>query len=203
MTGYIQVNLNNMLRELGEDETKNILSSFICPQNKDVEYFLKNTAIEFSKQGLAKTHLVFASYKGKPVLVGYFTLAIKSFVLKKSALSKSARKKICKFGHYDLSLERYIISAPLIGQLGKNYSNGFNKLITGDELLKMALDKITIVQQQAGGKVVYLECEDKEKLINFYRSNGFVIFGKRTLDNDEIDNLSGKYLIQMLKYMGS
>ncbi len=200
MTGFLQVNLNKMINEIGEDETKRILSTFSC-QNRDVEYFIKQKAIEFSKQGLAKTHLVFASYKKDPVLVGYFTLANKYFVLTKSSLTKTARKRIVKFGQYNSALERYIIPAPLIGQLGKNYTNNYNTLITGDELLKMALDKLAFFQQEIGGKIVYLECEDNEKLIRFYAGNGFVTFGKRNLDRDETDKFNGEYLVQLLKYM--
>ncbi|HBE8542627.1 TPA: N-acetyltransferase, partial [Clostridioides difficile] len=49
MSGYLIVNLSNMLGELEEEEVKKILSSFSCPLNKDVEDFLKNKAIEFSK----------------------------------------------------------------------------------------------------------------------------------------------------------
>ena len=109
------------------------------------------------------------------------------------------QKKVSKFGTYDSELAGYKIAAPLIAQLGKNYNNGFDKLITGDELLKMACDKIAMVQREIGGKVVYIECEDKLKLISFYASNGFVSFGKRQLDRDEKDDLSGNYLIQMLK----
>lgn len=203
MTGYIQVNLNNMLKELGENRVKDILSDFVCPLNHDIEYFLHNKAIEFAKQGLARTHLVFASYKDEPVLVGYFTLAIKSFTLKKNALSNGMRKRIAKFGQYNKELERYIIPAPLIGQLGKNFANGYNKLISGDELLEMACQKVTLFQLALGGKIVYLECEDKPILLEFYERNGFIPFGKRELDKDESDLMEGKYLIQLLKYMSS
>ena len=93
------------------------------------------------------------------------------------------------------------MSAPLIGQLGKNFANSYNTLISGDELLKLALDKVKKMQEIVGGKIVYLECEDKPRLIDFYSENGFVNFGKRMLDRDETDTLSGEYLIQMLKYM--
>ena len=57
------------------------------------------------------------------------------------------------------------------------------------------------MQAIVGGKIVYLECEDKEPLLDFYSQNGFVNFGKRTLDKDETNTLSGDYLIQMLRYM--
>lgn len=38
-------------------------------------------------------------------------------------------------------------------------------------------------------------------MIDFYTSNGFVNFGKRNLDKDETDVMSGGYLVQMLRYL--
>ena len=98
--------------------------------------------------------------------------------------------------------DNYMISAPLIGQLGKNFANEYNKLIPGDVLLKLATDKVQAIQAVLGGKFVYLECEDKKSLTDFYSENGFVIFGKRNLDRDERDMQSGQYLLQLLKYLG-
>lgn len=66
MTGYGLVNLKDMVQELGEERTKEILSEFSCPMNKDVEFFLHCKAIEFAKQGIAQTQLVFTSYKDAP-----------------------------------------------------------------------------------------------------------------------------------------
>lgn len=50
MSGYIGINLRNIIHDdtLGESVAKDILSSFSCPQNPDVEHFLKHTAIEFA-----------------------------------------------------------------------------------------------------------------------------------------------------------
>ncbi|MDO4446053.1 MAG: N-acetyltransferase [Bacillota bacterium] len=202
MNGYVGLNLKEMIEQLGEDETKQILSEFSCPQNKDVEYFLKNNAITFSKQGISSTYIIMASFRNKYVLVGYFTLANKIFCIEKNSFpSQSWRRRIAKFAQYDTTIKRYTLSAPLIGQLGKNFANSYNTLISGDELLKLALDKVQEMQNIVGGKIVYLECEDKECLLDFYSNNGFVNFGKRMLDRDETDTLSGEYLIQMLKYM--
>jgi len=71
-------------------------------------------------------------------------------------------------------------------------------LITGDMLLKLACNKIKVAQDVLGGRYVYLECEDKPKLKEFYESNGFVCFGKRNLERDERDKNNGDYLLQML-----
>ena len=65
----------------------------------------------------------------------------------------------------------------------------------------MACDKIKAIQINIGGKVTYIECEDKPKLLEFFGDYGFVNFGRRYLDNDEKDELSGNYLVQMLKYL--
>ena len=201
MAGYKQIVLKEMIEQLGEDMVKLILSNFSCPQNLDVEKFIKDKAIEFSKQNIASTHLVFSEYKEKLELVGYFTLSPKTVYIRKGNLSNTLKKRVSKFGNYDENIKGYSIPAPLIAQLGKNFTNGLDKLITGDELLKMACDKIKTIQVNMGGKITYLECEDKPKLIEFYKSNGFVNFGKRMLDRDEKDDLSGEYLIQMLKYL--
>ncbi len=203
MAGYIQINLKELLRYAGEDETKNILSSYLCPLNKDVDSFLKHKAVEFSKQGIAATFLVFASYKKDYVLVGYFTLATKIIAVYRTGLSKAMQKRIRKFAQYDSGFKRYHLAASLIGQLGKNYQNNYNNLITGDELLKLACEKVKEIQVNIGGRFVYLECEDKGKLIDFYSDNGFVRFGNRALDRDEIGVMEGRYLVQMLKYLGS
>ncbi len=202
MTGFAGINLKDIISEIGEEDTKKLLSDFSCPLNADVEHFLKHTAIEFSKQSIASTYLIMASYQNRYVLVGYFTLANKIFCIDKDGLpNRRWKSRISKFSQYDTSIKRYTLSAPLIGQLGKNYNHDYNKLISGDELLYIALEKVREMQYIVGGKIVYLECEDKEKLIDFYSQNGFVNFGKRYLDRDETDNLSGEYLIQMLKYM--
>lgn len=204
MSGYIGINLQDILNDdtLGESAAKSVLSSFSCPLNPDVEHFLHHTAIEFTKQSISSTHLIMASYKKQYVLCGYFTLANKIFCINKDSFpNRKWRQRMAKFGQFDSTIQRYTISAPLIGQLGKNYSNGYNTLITGDELLKLALDKVKEMQYLVGGKIVYLECEQKQSLIDFYERNGFVNFGARALDRDETDILSGESLIQMLRYM--
>lgn len=199
MDGYVLISLNDLYQQCGEDGTKTILSDFSCPLNLDVEQFLHKSALEFAKQSIAKTHLVFAQYQNVPVLIGYFTLALKYIVVTKRHVSSTCYKKICKFGTYSPDMKGCVIPAPLIAQLGKNFKNGYNHLISGDELLKMACDKIAMFQQELGGKIVYLECEDKPQLLDFYQENGFVQFNKRLMDRDETDVMDGRYLIQLLK----
>ena len=93
----------------------------------------------------------------------------------------------------------YEIPTPLIAQLGKNYTEGNDHLIYGDDLLQLALDKVKLIQNEIGGRYVYLESEDKPALVNFYQRNGFQLFGKRTRDRDE-SGIDGDYLLQWLLY---
>ncbi len=196
---HIQINLSEIIKAIGEDGAKSILSSFSSP-NKDVENFLKYKAIEFSKRDFSKTHLVFWSTldEKENYLVGYYTIAPKFISISKDKVSNSQYKKLSQYGEYDTYLKKCTISATLIGQLGKNYTDGNDTLITGDELLKLALDKVKSIQTEIGGRYTYLECEDTPFLLSFYERNGFSQFGKRQLDADETD-INGSYLIQLLK----
>ena len=201
MSEFVQFNLNDIVEELGESRTKSILSDFSCPLNKDVENFLKQKSIEFAKRRLGVTHLIYWKEGDEKELIGYYALAQKSFEVSRDAISNTCAKKLGKYGRYDPKSRNYLISAPLIGQLGKNFARGNDTLISGDEILKMALDKVRSIQRESGGRYTYLECEDKPKLIKFYESNGFQKFGNRILDKDEVD-IEGQYLVQLMKYMG-
>jgi hypothetical protein len=198
--GYKIVNLRDLIDERGEERTRELLSSFVCPHNADVENFLRHKAIQFAIQSWSQTHLVYASYKERPELAGYFTLAVKSICVKASKLTSNLRHRINQFATYDKSLRTYTLAAPLIAQLGRNFNPDFPKLITGDELLKMACMKVSDVQRVSGGKFTYLECENDPWLLNFYESNNFKIFDYRELDRDETD-LKGTRLVQLIKYL--
>ncbi len=197
-THFVEVNLGNMIDQIGEDATKTILSSFSCPINKDIENFIKYKAIEFSKRTTAKTHLVFWQTDDEKYreFVGYYTITSKVITVDRSILSNTEAKKLKNQGVYDESKQEYTVSAPLIAQLGKNFTDGNDTLISGADLLHLAVSKIQNIQKEIGGRFMYLECENNEKLLAFYRKYNFKIFGKRTLDRDETD-INGDYLIQL------
>jgi len=201
MNAYKIVNLKTMIEEIGERQTKGALSDFSCGLNRDVEYFLREKSIEFAKQHISQTHLVMAPVESELVIAGYFALANKSIQINEKSVSNSLFKRILKFGKYEPEQQLCSVSAPLIGQLGKNYKYSQHNLITGNELLKLACEKLRIVQEIIGGKIIYLECEDKQKLKDFYESNGFIIFGKRFYDTGEEHNQAGEHYLQLLKYM--
>lgn len=203
MSEYLQMNLKNIIEEIGEDSTKAILSQFSSPKNKDVEYFIREKAIEFSKQGLAGTQLVFYRKNEKDTLklVGYYALGNKIVKIHKKALSAKLRGRISRFAKYNYDDNYYILPVILIGQLSKNYADGNDKYITGSTLLSMALLQVENIQKLIGGKFVYLECEDCPKLLKFYTENGFVVFGNRQLKGNEIEDEGENYLVQLIRKM--
>ncbi|MDW7658367.1 MAG: N-acetyltransferase [Bacillota bacterium] len=165
---------------------------------------MKTKAYYFACTGLSQTHLVYTSYATELVLCGYYTLSTKWIKIKRNAMPN--RRMATRFnncGKYDEALDEYTLTAPLIGQLGKNYLNGYDKLITGDELLAMALRSVRTAQYIiGGGKFVYLECEDIPQLKKFYTRNGFWEFNRRRLDRDET-GINGIYLVQMIRYFNA
>ncbi len=200
ITGFWQSNLRDLLAELGEERTSEILSAFECPLNPDVQSFLREKAILFSRHGYASTYLVFASYQGNVVLIGYYALAMKAVVIKGSLLSSQWRGRLRRFAFYDSDLKQFTLSLPLIGQLGKNYAHHYDRLISGDDLLGIACETVREIQLMSSGKMVYLECEDVLPLTSFYERNGFFRFANRNLDGDERDLSQTPYLVQMIKY---
>lgn len=90
---YIELNLSEMLGVYREDKLKVILSDFMCPQNTDVENFIRTKAIEFSRQRIAMTYLIFSD-NPQPELVGYFTLANKFVAIIGNVLSRTLQKRI-------------------------------------------------------------------------------------------------------------
>lgn len=194
---YVELNLLEMLDTYGEEKLQAILSRFMCPQNTDVENFIQTKAIGFARQRIAMTYLVFSD-REHPELVGYFTLANKFVSITGTVLSKTLKKRILKFSQYDGELDRFLVSMPLIAQLGRNFSSSLSASITGRELLEMACGKVQEAQFIIGGKTVYIECASNPKLYDFYSASQFVQFGQRDRDTDEI--VESTILVQMLKY---
>jgi hypothetical protein len=167
------------------------LSTYACPQNRDIEDFLRVKAIDFSLQGIAQTHLVIARVLDEPELVGYFALANRIADVPLSMLSKSYQKKVGKFSVFTPE-GTSMIPMPLIAQLGKNYNKTLTARISGTELLRIACEKVMAIQSELGGRCVYLECEDTPFLTDFYHENGFRRFSPDMLESGQ--------LARMIKY---
>ena len=182
--------------EAGEPALAELLSGFYCPKNPDVEQFLKKSAIEFTKKNQSVTYLVVSAEDVR--LLGYFTLALKPLTVRGETVSNTMKRKLLRISELDEKSDTYTMSAYLIAQLGKNFSESGGTEITGAELLKLAWDKIKEIQYLGGGVVTFLEAENEEKLLSFYRENRFSQFDTRqtTSDTDESHEL-----VQLLRLL--
>ena len=188
--------LNSDNPKLGESRLLQVLSGFSCLRNPDVERFLKKSSVEFTKKNQSVTYLVFDI--SSRVLVGYYTLALKPLTVRGETVSNTVKKKLLRVSEWDEKSDTYTMSAYLIAQLGKNFTNGADQKITGEELLALAWDKIKEIQYLGGGVVTFLEAENEEKLLSFYRDNRFSQFDTRQTasDTDEAHEL-----VQLLRLL--
>lgn len=118
---YIVLNIREFLNDddqrLGEDKLKQLLSEFSCPLNPDVERFLKEQAIIFTKKHQAVTYLVLSLEDA--ALLGYFSITVKPLVVKSEPFSNKVKRKLARFSKVDEQDQTYNLAAYLIAQLGK------------------------------------------------------------------------------------
>ncbi len=184
-------------KELGEEELLEFLSEFTCDKNIDVERFLKEQSVEFTKKNQSVTYLVFTNED--VALAGYFTITIKPITVNADSFSNTMKRKISRVGELDKTNNTYTLSAYLIAQLGKNFSCNMGERIAGEQLLQAAMDTIKELQYMAGGMVVFLEADDNEKLIEFYEEkNRFKRFATKEVKTGTEDVHT---LIQFLKVL--
>ncbi len=198
---FFSVNIREYLalgndEEAGEPALLELLSGFSCPKNPDVERFLKKSAIEFTKKNQSVTYLVVSAEDVR--LLGYFTLALKPLTIRGETVSNTMKRKLLRISELDESSDTYTMSAYLVAQLGKNFSENEGKDITGEELLKLAWDKIKEIQYLGGGMVAFLEAENEEKLLSFYRGNRFSQFDTRQTASDTDESHE---LVQLLRLL--
>ena len=198
---FFSVNIREYLalgndEEAGEPALVELLSGFSSPKNKDVERFLKKSAIEFTKKNQSVTYLVVSAEDVR--LLGYFTLALKPLTVRGETVSNTMKRKLLRISELDEKSDTYTMSAYLIAQLGKNFSESGGTEITGAELLKLAWDKIKEIQYLGGGVVTFLEAENEEKLLSFYRDNRFSQFDTRQTASDAEESHE---LVQLLRLL--
>ena len=200
LDNLVVININDYITSngevFGENVVQSILSVFSCYKNHDVERFLKEQAVEFTKKHQSVTYL--AVNKNTDNVVGYFTLAIKPLRINIDGFSNTMKRKILRVSKLDEESGKYAFSAYLIAQLGKNFAVAESELITGEMLLQIAVNKIKEIQHLAGGMVYFLEAEDTPKLLAFYEKNGFKRFDTKMTAKD---NDAGHKLVQLLKVL--
>ena len=198
---YYAVNIREYLAlgddpEAGEPALAKLLSGFSCSKNPDVERFLKKSAIEFTKKNQSVTYVVISVKDGG--LLGYFTLALKPLTVRGETVSNTTKKKLLRVSELDEKSDTYTMAAYLIAQLGKNYTDGRDKEITGEELIELAWMVIEEAQYLFGGMVAFLEAENEEKLLSFYRDNRFSQFDTRLTESKQTEPHE---LVQLLRLL--
>lgn len=197
MSECIAVNIQDMLKAIGEEELQSLLSDFSSPLNEEVEDFVRNKSIEFAKKKLSITYLVIGKTDGgENLLAGIFTLAHKAVEVTNTNISNSARRKLERYARLDRETDKYNVSAFLIAQFGKNSAVPGGWEITGNELMDLTFEILKPVQYYVGGGVVYLDCEEIDKVLEFYQSdyNRFKRFGERKSESE------GKRYLQLLRF---
>lgn len=132
------MNILDVLEYDGEDNLKNMLSSFSCPQNAEIDSFLKINSLNFARRKLSITYLVFDENDGE--ILGYFTLAHKAIEIKNDNISNTTRRKLSSHARLDTDTNSFTASAFLLAQIGKNYGIENGKRISGSELIGCAND---------------------------------------------------------------
>lgn len=195
MGDYITVNILDMIDAMGEETVNSILSDFSCPLNLEIDDFVKNKAVDFAKKKLSITYCVMDAESGD--IVSIFALTHKALEISSEALSASTKKKLNRFGQFDETNHSYTVSAFLIAQFGKNYAVEQPEGWNGTRLMDKTFEILEKVQREIGGGVVYLECEEKQNLLDFYQNqkNNFRQFDVRYSDAD-----ATKY-IQLFRFL--
>ena len=181
--------LDALLKDERGEEIFCLLKKSFSSKNPDVEHFLKNSAVQSMKLHQSSTYLVMSPDFD---LVGYFTLALKVLRVDASLLSNKESSKLQRFSLPDKVNNSFIVPAILIAQFSKNRKAGLST-IAGKELMSITLDYVRSIQSQVGGLITFLECEPIEKLVEFYKSQGFRMLSQKIITKAD------KELLQMYR----
>ncbi|MCD7814575.1 MAG: hypothetical protein LUH20_11130 [Lachnospiraceae bacterium] len=162
--------------ELEDMELNRILSSFSCEQDEDIEVFLRERAVKFEQLSKSCTYLAFDQdqlQKGYESLAvyGYISVALKVLSVP-DYTSNRVRKELDGLSAKIHGTRIDDFPCYLIGQLARSSSVPKDS-ITGKQLVDFAFDVISAAVNAVGGRYVMIECHDDEKLVGFYRQNGF------------------------------
>lgn len=116
---YAVVNILDYMELIGEESVVDVLSSFSCPKNKEIENFVRNNAVEFAKRKMSITYLLLDEYSR---VLAIFAITHKAVQIWGKNLSSTLQKKIQRYAQKNEKTDEYALSAFLIGQFGKKLS---------------------------------------------------------------------------------
>ncbi|GHU58930.1 hypothetical protein AGMMS49975_25990 [Clostridia bacterium] len=161
------------------------MNNFSC-KDTNVEDFLKNKALDFDARNVARTYLLIdeEQYLRQVIIIlAYFTISLKPLVFDEK-VSMNKVKQIDGFSKHTKS-----VAVVLIGQLGKDTTHA--PYISGSYILELAMNIVYRISALAGCRIALLECMPIDKLLDFYKSNGFV-FLQQSRDNE---------LLQLIRFL--
>lgn len=193
MREFQKINLLDLIAQAGEDKVRTILNTFDCKKNLEVENFVRSKAIDFAKKKVTITHLL----TDETDVLAMFALTHKAIDIKSGSLTHSFEKRLAKYVPPENDGLTYKASGFLLAQFGKNYGVNNGKSITGNEIMNSVFEVVRNVQHEVGGRLLYLECENKKRLLDFYQNenNGFKCFDERF---SKEENLVYEQLIKIL-----
>ena len=120
-SGVSIVTLKEYEEVMGAQKLYDLLRTFSCPLNKEVELYLKDTsrAVQSSRMSSSVTYLAFDSKTND--LLGYFTVMMKAYSVGSDALNSANKRLISRFSEIDSS-GNFTASVYLIAQIGKNFA---------------------------------------------------------------------------------
>ena len=165
ISSLTKISLQDLLG-FGREKVLNILTTFNCNKNEDLEKFIKDPSksVCFEENHTTRTYLFLDDDLN---LIAYYTITLK--VLDTSRISsKSLIKRLD-----GIDKTRKNIPCYLIAQLGKN-TNCKHKI--GQYLLDSAVQTIKESKELVGGRFILLDSVNEKEVIEFYthEDNGFV-----------------------------
>ena len=156
--------LRNLIAMHGVKKVSSFVSTFRCSADKDLETFLRDTALRHETKDISRTYIAFDTENSE--IKGYFTLAMKCLAVDEP---KSIPDKI----YEGMNVNRNIAQAYLIGQLAKadDTEKGF-----GRTMIFRALEMFMRGKDMFGCHLVRLDCKDELK--DYYESCGFTNIGR-------------------------
>ena len=149
-------------------------------QNIDMQSYLECDALVMELSHRSKNFIVVNAdnFEETEEWLGLITLTLKVFDI--SEIDVQTKKELLMTGKSAKNIEH--IPGILIAQLGKNTL--FDNPIKGRDLLRLALEMIVTAQSFIGGKMVFLDSVNNPKIINLYKSFGFVEYDSLIQDKN-------------------
>lgn len=170
--------LRNALDNLAEDELYNILKTFKCERDNDIENFLMDFSVDYENKNVCRTFFVMdEQFPG--VVLGYFSIGLNVLHFEEGLDVEDAYDGInlCEDGY------RPIYKLFMIGKNDKCPVHLKMASVFNDTVLSFCKE----AQELIGGDLLYIDCVPELK--QYYENLEFVYY----------DELADKGLIRMIR----